>query len=339
MLGLDLLVLVACGAGVVGLSIGLARAVDGLAEATGLGRLWLGSVLLATATSLPELATDISAVLIGAPDLAVGDLFGSSLTNLFLLGLLDVLRPRDGLLLRSSAAHRSSLALALGLTALGAGLVAAQPALAVGWMSPGSLALLGLYAIGVRRLAGAALGAGGPVPVPAPAAGERPIQRTARRAVAQFVLAAAGLLVLAPIFAASASTFAERSGLGTTFVGSWVVALATSLPEVVTCLTAVRMGAPDLAIGNLLGSNAFNMIIFAPLDALQPGSFFVGLDRAHLVVAGSAMVMTGMVGWMLHRGGRRIRGVPPGAWLVAMYVLCLVALRLMTAGEHGAGRA
>src|SRR3990172_12419645 len=72
----------------------LARMADAISEHTGLGRLWVGAVLLAAATSLPELATDVAAVRIGAPDLAVGDLFGSSLANMLILALIDLLLPR-----------------------------------------------------------------------------------------------------------------------------------------------------------------------------------------------------------------------------------------------------
>lgn len=71
----------------------LARYADAIAEATKLGRLWIGSVLLAGATSLPELATDISAVRLGATDLAVADLFGSSMANMLILAVIDLLPP------------------------------------------------------------------------------------------------------------------------------------------------------------------------------------------------------------------------------------------------------
>ena len=68
----------------------LARSADRIAELTGLGRLIIGSLLLAAVTSLPELTVDIAAVRAGLTDIAVGDLFGSSLMNLFILACLDL---------------------------------------------------------------------------------------------------------------------------------------------------------------------------------------------------------------------------------------------------------
>ena len=87
------LMFLAAGAVVVVAGTALARYADAIAKATGLGRLWIGSVLLAGATSLPELTTDVAAVRLGATDLAVGDLFGSSMANMLILAIIDLLSP------------------------------------------------------------------------------------------------------------------------------------------------------------------------------------------------------------------------------------------------------
>jgi cation:H+ antiporter len=68
----------------------LAHYGDKIAELTGLGRLWIGAVLIAGATSLPEVLTDVSAALMNEPDLAIGDLFGSNMANMLILGLIDL---------------------------------------------------------------------------------------------------------------------------------------------------------------------------------------------------------------------------------------------------------
>src|SRR5690606_23739230 len=85
-------------------------------------------------------------------------------------------------------------------------------------------------------------------------------------AIALFTLAAAVIFVAAPHLASSAATIAEVTGIGSTFVGSTLVALATSLPELVATIAAVRIGAPDIAVGNIFGSNAFNMVLLVPID-------------------------------------------------------------------------
>jgi len=85
-----LLTLAFAGALVFMIAARLARHADAIAHATRLGGLWIGSVLLAAATSLPEILTDANAVLLDAPDIGVGDLFGSTLANLLILAALDL---------------------------------------------------------------------------------------------------------------------------------------------------------------------------------------------------------------------------------------------------------
>jgi cation:H+ antiporter len=92
-----------------------------------------------------------------------------------------------------------------------------------------------------------------------------------------FAAAAAVLWFTGPRLAHVAARLADQSGLGGTFVGTTLVALTTSLPELVTAIVAVRAGAYDLAIGNTFGSNAFNMVIFLPLDMAHDGSLFAAV--------------------------------------------------------------
>ena len=97
----------------------LSKYADAIAELTGLGRLLIGSVLLAGATSLPELTVDISAVRLGTMDLAVGDLLGSSLMNLLILALLDLsYHSRGRMLSKQAAAHALSGSVSAVLTCL-----------------------------------------------------------------------------------------------------------------------------------------------------------------------------------------------------------------------------
>src|SRR5262245_47629258 len=97
----------------------LSKYADAIAELTTWGRLLVGSVLLAGATSLPELVVDISAVRLGAADLAVGDLMGSSLFNLLILAVLDLsLYSRGTMLSRRGAAHALSGTFSAAMAAL-----------------------------------------------------------------------------------------------------------------------------------------------------------------------------------------------------------------------------
>jgi cation:H+ antiporter len=316
-----LLAAVVAGAGVV-----LARAADAIAEATGLGRLLVGSIGLAAATSLPELSVDIAAVQAGHVDLAAGDLLGSSLMNLLILAGIDLCR-RNGrkMLSREAASHALSATLAIAVTAL-AGIailtVGKLPAVTILGVGGWSWALLISYLLGARMLfidqrISARLAAesvperSGSVGMPA----------------AAFLVAAAVLLIAGPRLAAVAADLAERSGLGGTFVGTSLVAVTTSLPELVASLAAVRLGAVDLAIGNVFGSNAFNIIMFVPLDAVYPGSLFAAVSPTHAVTAFAVIVATAItVLGQLYHAERRLALIEPDALLVILVIGGALAL-------------
>jgi cation:H+ antiporter len=316
------LALVVAGAGVV-----LARAADAIAEATGLGRLIVGSLLLAAATSLPELSVDIAAVRRGAFDLAAGDLLGSSLMNLLILAVVDLAR-RAGppMLSREAAAHALPATLGIALTSLAglAVLTAGQlPAAAILGVGGWAWAIVAAYVLGFRmvfidqRISART----------AAEAGVVPHRQGLAWAATRFAVAAAVLWAAGPRLAATADAIAEETGLGGTFVGTTLVAFTTSLPELVATVAAVRAGAYDLAIGNTFGSNAFNMVLFAPLDAAHPGPLFAALAPGHAITAFAVIVATAVaVLGQLYHVERRTPVCEPDAWLVLATVLGALGL-------------
>lgn len=275
----------ASGALVVVAGVALARHADALAGSSRAGRWWVGSVLLAGATSLPELVTDVAAVRMGATDLAAGDLFGSSVANMLILALLmALLQPAKSALL---SGHALTAGLAILLNALAAGLVLWPPESALP-LDAGALALLTLYVLGSGLIyRNASVGRSEVLAAPNPAA-------ASARPMLGFGLAAGIIVLAAPLFAWSARELAMASGLGNTFFGTWMVGLATSLPELVASLAALRLGAPDLAVGNLFGSNAFNMAVFALLDGLEAGPIFATLDPLHALTGLAAVALMGV---------------------------------------------
>jgi len=347
------LAFVASGVVVVFAGTALARYGDAIAEATTIGRLWIGAVLLAGATSLPELTTDIAAVRLGATDLAVGDLFGSSMANMLILAVIDLLPPRRHVLQHVTLDHALAACLAITLNALAAVLVLVRPESSVAWVGPGSLLLILAYVAGTRavyRHSARAVATPSPRPesthadtaAPAPslamAGADAPLapKLSLRRAVLGFALAALVVLAVAPVFAWSAKGIAEISGLGNTFVGTWLVGLATSLPELVACIAAVRMGSFDLAVGNLFGSNAFNMAIFFALDAVQPGNLFASLDPGHVLSALFAVVLMGLgLAAIVYRAKRRFAMLEPDSLL--MLVAYAAAIWLLYTHTTGGG--
>jgi cation:H+ antiporter len=307
----------------------LTRAADAIAQRTGLGRLLVGSIALAAATSLPELSVDIAAVRAGHADLAAGDLFGSSLMNLLILAGIDLCR-RNGrkMLSREAASHALSATLSIALTALAgcavvvAGRVPTTELLRIGgW----SWAILIAYLLGARMLFIDQR-------ISARVAMETTKEGTTRagplrQSLVVFTAAAGALVVAGPRLAEAADALSDRTGLGGTFVGTTLVALTTSLPELVASLAAVRLGALDLAIGNALGSNAFNMILFVPLDAVHSGSFFQALSPSHAVTAFAVVIATSIaVLGQLYHVERRLPLIEPDALLVILVIIGALGL-------------
>lgn len=298
----------------------LTHCADAIAEITGWGRLLVGSVLLAGATSLPELTVDLSAIRMNMPDLAVGDLLGSSLMNLLILAVMDLThRSRGKMLSRAAASHALGGTLGIALTALvGVGILTAPraPHLML-WNVHLSVWLIAVgYVLGVRvvflnqRVAARAT---------KDASGEEEAKprRKLSYYVGGFAAAAAAIVIVGPRLAEAAGTIAELSGLGGSFVGTTFVALSTSLPELVASITAMRMGALDLVIGNVFGSNAVNMLLLLPLDMAYPGALFAAVSPVH-VISVLAVVTCSSVAIMgqLYEQESRIKLLEPDAWLV-----------------------
>jgi len=159
--------------------------------------------------------------------------------------------------------------------------------------------------------------------------------RSLQRTVIGFLGAALTIVAAAPVFAWSAKGIAEITGLGTTFVGTWLVGFSTSLPELVSSIAAVRMGAFDLAVGNLFGSNALNMAIFVALDVAQPGpAIFAALDVSHVLSALIAVILMGLgLAAIVYRAERRYAMLEPSSLL--MLVTYVVGVWLLYARTTG----
>lgn len=274
----------------------LSQSADVLAEKTGLGRTWVGAVLLAGATSLPELATGVSAIVVfNAPDLAAGGIFGSCLFNLLLLALLDILTGPGPLFQRAQISH--GLAAGLGSVMLGvaaAGMLLAQTNnnLTLGWVGVPSIALIVLYLISVRTLAQFELRRRAEVlEQEAEVFQYRHIKRS--QAYLRFVLLSVAIVVIGVWLASLGDQIAAVTGLGQSFVGSLLLAATTSLPEFVASLAAIRLNAVDLAVSNILGSNIFNLAIMGVFDLVYfQGDLWSNLSQVHIFTAIVAMVMT-----------------------------------------------
>ncbi len=315
----------------------LAQCADSIADITKLGKLLIGSILLAGATSLPEMSVDISAVRRGAIDLAMGDLMGSCLFNLLIVAIVDMLyRSRGSVLSRKYAAHALSATMSvvmIGLATLGI-MVGSQfdnthflngAFLNVGY---GTWLVVIAYILGARlsyydqRFATRQL-----THEQRDQAEQQAPHLSLRVAVGGFVLATVAIILVAPWLAATADEIADRSGLGKTFVGTTLVALCTSLPELVATLTAVRIGSADLALGNIFGSNTFNMLLLLPLDFCYSGSILADLSVTHAVTGLCAILVTAIaVLGQLYNVEKRLWLLEPDATLMFLAIMAALGL-------------
>jgi cation:H+ antiporter len=272
-------------------------------------------------------------VRLGVPDLGAGDLFGSSMANMLILAILGFLRPVGGVFRQAAPDLALVGCLAIALNAVGGAFVLASPTYAFAGIGPESLVLVLSFVAGMRVVyRQSSLHSALPVTAPAPPTSPTaPVTPTLRSSTLAFALATVVILVAAPTFAGASERIAELSGLGSTFVGTWLVGLSTSLPEVVTSVAAVRLGAHDLAVGNLFGSNAVNMTIFFAMDLAHPGeAIFGALDPLHALSALFAVVLMAVgIAAILFRAERRYALLEPsGALMVIIYLAGLWTLYL-----------
>ncbi len=286
----------------------LSRSADALAEAHGWGRGWVGLALLATVTSLPELASGISAVaFVDAPNLAVGNALGACVVNLLFLVVVDALQRHQPMYREASATHLLSAGFGvvmLGFVAMSLLAATRAPAvLHVGVYSPVLLALYLMALKGVHAHERQALVASASTRAPAPTGQTRHEWR-------RFVLAALVVLAAGSWLPEVADGVGMTLGLSRSFVGTVMMALVTALPEMAVTLGALRLGALDMAIGNLLGNNLFNVLILAVDDAFYFRSpLLTAVAPVHSGTAVAALVMTGLViiGLVMRPQGRMLR--------------------------------
>lgn len=275
----------------------LARYGDVIAEKTGLGRAWIGLVLMAGVTSLPELITGISAVMLaGTPDIALGDVMGSCVFNLSIIALMDLLHGPGPIF--SKAEHSHNLSAGFGVILIGTAslsILAGGSVPSVGHLGLYTPLIMALYAVGMRSVflfqRKQLVVRAGEI-----AAKLQYGHISAREAAVKYGLNAVVIVGAALWLPFIGDRLAAVTGLGASFVGSVLIAMTTSLPELVVSVTALRIGAADMAIANLLGSNMFNIFILAVDDiAFVTGPLLSHVSINHAMTGFMAVIMTGII--------------------------------------------
>jgi cation:H+ antiporter len=265
---------------------------DILAEKTGMGRVWMGVIAIALITSLPELFTGISAVtLVSAPDLTVGDLIGANAFNLFNLALLDIYHRNGSILATASPAHQVTGWFSLALMVLVAVSIlvstrfSAMPLGWIGWYTP---VIILFYIFSVRQIH--YYEKKHPPPQEAPLYEEH---KSLKKILTYFCISAVFIIGSGIWLATIGDEIALDTGWGQSFVGNLFLAFTTTLPEITVSFTALRIGAIDMAVANMIGSNLFNLTIIPVTDLIYTrGPVLAHVSESQLVTSAAVILMS-----------------------------------------------
>ena len=310
---------------------------DALGDRTGMGSGLVGLVFLAAVTSLPELVVSLTSViqctdLRQGADLAVGNMLGSNVFNLLILALVALLFPRKFIPGKLEDPHTGSIlygvvmlaifALAFGLSGMDGWLI---PGLQCSW---GTLLLPVAYGFILRHEHRQQKSEESEDHLPEE-------QELAHLPPTRFYSVLAGLCglivgggIILSILGSRMALPAEQGGFGleASLIGTVFLAISTSLPELVISIASVRMGLLDMAVGNVLGSNLFNLlIVFAADTALRGGSLLSHASSNHWKSVGLILVLTLLGGLLLRTRNRRATA----AAAVAMVLIYIAALAFL----------
>jgi cation:H+ antiporter len=274
---------------------------DKLADRTGMGEVVAGALFVGAATSLPGAITSISTAAQNAPGLAVGNALGGLTAQTAFIAVADLFYRRANL--EHAAASVTGLAQGVLLVVLLAIplIAAAEPPITLWGVHPASLVILLGYGFGLKLLTQIK---DDPMwkpvqtdetrePVSEPQEGE---ERTSYRSLWIRFLLFASITAVAGYFIGEASlALVGKTGLSETAVGTVFSAVANSLPELVTAIAAVRIGAVSLAVGDVIGGNSFEVMFLSAADFVYDGSIYAAMTAQDRTTGLLAMLMTGVL--------------------------------------------
>ena len=269
----------------------LAKSGDVIAEKSGLGQVWVGSILVAGATSLPELITNVSAVLLDSPKLAAGNIFGANMLNMTTFSILILIFGGSKFFMNLMRLHVWVAGVALFMTVIAVLLTLLGSDFKILFISPAGVIILILYAfcsrfLYLRSLSDVSSGSSVEIQYP---------KDSIVRHWVTFGISAIVIFISAPMLAFSSERIAQITGISEGFIGVLAVAFVTTLPEFTSASTAFKIGAPDLGVSALFGSNAFNIAALGVADLFYTkGSLFSSLDISNLAAGIFAIILIGL---------------------------------------------
>ncbi|CDQ19162.1 cation:H+ antiporter [Halobacillus karajensis] len=301
-------------------SIQLNRFGDVISQKSKLSGAVVGTFLIAGATSLPELTTSLTAVYIDNPDIAVGNMLGSNIFNVLILAFIDLIYRRKRMFnMIEPKQHLPSAFAAMVFTGVVVLSLVLNSSITIFNIGIEMFILVGLYVFTVRYFDNNEE--------------KEMVEDEAAATGKDYSLKAAsvGFAVSAVIVFAAGSALsifgdqlAQQTGMNSSFVGSFLIAASTSLPELITVLVALKLANYDMAVGSILGSNLFNLQLLAITDIFyQKGPILNATSGGNLPIA---LLFIGMVGLILYMMRRKSYGgllhyAAPSFLIVVMYFI------------------
>jgi cation:H+ antiporter len=307
----------------------LSHHADIIAEKTGLSGNWVGLVLLATVTSLPELITGVSAVTLhDLPDMAVSGTLGSCMFNMMVIAALDTLsrsRPVSHMVHQGHILSAGFGVVLIGFAAVDILFSKNLPVLSyLNNVDPITLAYPVIYLIAMRliysyerqRVQES---------IAEIVEATKSEKQTLSRSILIFVLNSLLIVAVACYLPTVGEQIAKTTGWGESFIGSSFIAITTSLPEIAVSVTAARMKSFDMAMASLLGSNLFNVVILAVIDfCYLKGPVLRAVSQANTLTALTAMISMGIVViGLTYKSDKKFLFV--GGDAAAIFLVCLMA--------------
>ncbi len=307
---------------------------DILSDKTGLGKGFIGVILLGAITSLPELITTISSVkFVKEVDLAWGNILGSNLLNLTVLSFCDIFIRKNQAIRIFDKGNVLTACLSIIITAIATlGIITGKDYIFFKTFSIYTIFILAVYIFGSFILYRNAK-------KEKQSFSDSEIEETVTLQKIIFVFLINAILIVAAGISITyaCDEIAKLTGLGATFVGSLFLALATSLPEIVVSVSAIRIGAISMAGGNILGSNFFNVSILGFSDFFYhsgSGSLYTDASHVNLLTSTIFIIVTSIVvSGMIYRSERRFMKLGVDSIIVIILYL-FTFYYLFTAGGN-----
>ncbi len=318
----------------------LVKVCDELADRTGLGEAFMGAIFLGAITSLPGITASVTAALDGAASLALSNAYGGIAAQTLFIAIADIFYPKVNL--EHAAASVENMLMGVIVVILVSLLIfaASIPGVSVWHIHPVSLLLPVAYVFLMRivqQTRATPMWQARRTEDTHPDIPSKSNEHMSRSDLRKRWLKLSGmglaLVISGWLLTRSAEHLAEHWQLGHSLVGGLGIAVITSLPELVTAIAAVRLGSLTLAVGGILGGNAFDTLFAAMADiAYTKGSIYAFATSKETAIAALSLIMTGvlLVG-LLHRQRRGPAGIgfeSLGVILIYIIGMAVIFLRL-----------